>query len=191
MKKIPTASATIGPFFPGRFVDEGANDLALLDGRAAPGTPITLSGTVVQADGMPMENLIVELWQADAAGQYDDSADAGFCGWGRTATDAQGRYRFRTIRPGAVESPDGARRAPHLNLALLSSGAMFTLHTVMYFEDAPGNSEDALLAAVPAARRALLVARRDAGTAAEGDAPVAYRFDIRLRGADETPFFDV
>jgi len=189
MTRIPTSSATIGPFFPGRYVDAGANDLTLRGGRAARGTPITLSGTVAQADGVPLENLIVELWQADADGIYDDPADprAGeadpdFCGWGRAATDAQGLYRFRTIRPGGFALPQGARRAPHLNLVLLFSGIMRELRTTMYFEGDVANDADPVLAAVPSARRALLVARREA--------PDAYRFDIRLRGAGETPFFD-
>lgn len=189
MNRIPTASATIGPFFPGRYVDADANDLTLRDGRAARGTAITLSGSVTQADGTPPENLILELWQADAAGIFDDpadpraaQADPDFCGWGRAATDAQGAYTFRTIRPGGYEAGDGSRRAPHLNLVLLFSGLMRELRTVVYFEDEPGNAADPVLAAVPAARRALLLARLEA--------PGRFRFDIRLRGAGETPFFD-
>lgn len=189
MKRIPTASATIGPFFPGRYVDAGANDLTQCDGRAARGTAITLSGRVSQADGSAPENLILELWQADAAGIFDDPADPraaladpDFCGWGRTATDAGGAYRFRTILPGGYDMPEGGRRAPHLNLVLLFSGLMRELRTVVVFEGEAENAADPVLAAVPQARRALLVARREA--------PDAFRFDIRLRGAGETPFFD-
>lgn len=189
MTRVPTASATIGPFFPGRYVDAGANDLTRCNGRAARGTAITLSGSVSQADGAAPENLILELWQADAAGIFDHpadprvaEADPDFCGWGRAATDAAGAYRFRTILPGGYDLPEGGRRAPHLNLALFFSGLMRELRTVVYFEGEGGNAADPVLAAVPAARRALLIARREA--------PGAYRFDIRLRGAGETPFFD-
>jgi protocatechuate 3,4-dioxygenase, alpha subunit len=159
----PTAEMTLGPFFPREFA-EGANDLA-------PGIAdaIEITGRVTELDGRALDNLVVEIWQADAGGSYDNP---GFLGWGRAATDAQGNFRFRTIRPGA---PRG--RAPHINFLLLYSGLMRHLQTVMYFEQAA----DPVLEAVDPARRRLLVAQK-VGT--------AYRFDIRLRGADETPFFD-
>jgi protocatechuate 3,4-dioxygenase alpha subunit len=180
----PTAEATLGPFFPPRYVDAGANDLTALEGRAAKGEPIEIHGRVVQADGQPLENLVIEIWQADASGIYRHpadprhaEADPDFLGWGRAATDREGRYRFRTIRPGAR-----APRAPHVSVMLMSSGLMRILKTALYFEDAEGNDADPVLAAVPAARRPLLVARREGAG--------RYRFDIRLRGEGETPFFE-
>lgn len=166
MKKlVPTAEMTLGPFFPREFA-QGANDLAA---GAGGGEVIEIAGRVTQMDGKPLDNLVLEIWQADSRGRYDNPA---FQGWGRAATDAQGVYRFRTLKPGA---PQG--RLAHVNFLLLYSGLMRQLQTVMFFE--LGN--DPVLEAVPAALRERLVAQRE-GT--------VYRFDIRLRGEGETPFFD-
>ena len=165
---VPSGEMTLGPFFPREFA-QGANDLTVLDGKRAPGEVIEITGRITQLDGRALDNVVVEMWQADSRGRHD-AAD--FYGWGRAATDAQGVYRFRTIKPGAL-----AGRAPHINFLLLYSGLMRQLQTAMFFE----LGADPVLDAVPAARRALLVAKREAG---------AYRFDIRLRGEGETPFFD-
>lgn len=174
--KIPTGEATIGPFFPPRYVDPGANDLTVFEGRKAKGGTIEISGRVMQEDGTALENLIVEIWQADAGGIFRHpadprhaQADPDFLGWGRVATDGKGSYRFRTIRPGA---PEG--RQPHVNFMVMFSGLMRILKTTMFFED----GKDPVLMAVPASRRNLLIARGK------------YEFDIRLRGENETPFFD-
>ncbi|MCC6212212.1 MAG: protocatechuate 3,4-dioxygenase subunit alpha [Burkholderiales bacterium] len=173
---IPTGEATIGPFFPPRYVDEGANDLTQWQGGTARGEVIEIRGRVVQEDGAPLENLILEIWQADAGGIYRHpadprhaQADPGFFGWGRAATDAQGNYRFRTIRPGA---PHG--RQPHINFMVMFSGLMRILRTTMFFAE----GDDPVLRAVPAGRRNLLIAKGK------------YEFNIRLRGEGETPFFD-
>jgi len=159
----PTAEMTVGPFFPREFA-AGVNDLA---GNAR-GEVIEITGRVVQADGRPLDNLVLEIWQADAEGRFDNPA---FFGWGRAATDSDGVYRFRTIKPGAP-----AGRAPHINFLLLYSGLMRQLQTVMYFDDA----RDPVLDSVPARERMI----------AKKEAPNRYRFDIRLRGEGETPFFD-
>jgi protocatechuate 3,4-dioxygenase alpha subunit len=176
----PSGEATIGPFFPPRYVDAGANDLTHCEGRKATGDVIEIFGTVRQEDGAPLENLIVEIWQADAAGIYRHpsdprhaQADPGFLGWGRAATDAKGGFRFRTIRPGA---PEG--RAPHVNFMFMFSGLMRILKTTMYFEK---SGTDHVFLAVPDARRHLLVAKQQGN---------AFEFNVRLRGEDETPFFD-
>ena len=173
---IPTAEATIGPFFPPRYVDAGANDLTVLDGRLAKGEAIEIRGRVLQVDGTPLENLIVEIWQADARGIYRHpadprhaQADPDFLGWGRAATDAQGGYVFKTIRPGA---PQG--RLAHINFMVMFSGVMRILKTTMFFED----GKDPVLMAVPQPRRNLLIAKNN------------FEFNIRLRGENETPFFD-
>ena len=164
MKLVPTAEMTLGPFFPREFA-QGANDLA---GGAADAIEIT--GRVTELDGRPLDNVVLEIWQADAGGRLDNPD---FLGWGRTATDAKGEYRFRTIRPGALPG-----RAPHINFLILYSGLMRQLQTTLFFEQA----EDPVLEAVEASRRRLLVV--------QGVGANAYRFDIRLRGGDETPFFD-
>lgn len=165
---IPTAEMTLGPFFPREFARD-ANDLTRTVDQAAPGEQIELTGRVTQMDGRALDNLVLEIWQADARGRYDNPK---FLGWGRAATDAQGVYRFRTIKPGA---PQG--RIAHVNFLLLYSGLMRQLQTVMFFDAA----KDPVLEAVPEAVRNRLIATRE-GT--------VYRFDIRLRGDGETPFFD-
>lgn len=181
---IPTAEATIGPFFPPRYVDAGANDLTLFDGRRSKGEAIEIRGRVLQEDGTALENLVLEIWQADAQGIFRHpadprcaQADADFLGWGRAATDANGGYVFRTIRPGAP-----AGRAPHINFMIMFSGLMRILKTTMYFENESGNAADPVLGAVPPLRQKLLISRKEK--------PGLYRFDIRLRGEGETPFFD-
>jgi len=168
MKLAPTGEMTLGPFFPREFA-QAANDLTVAEGKQAPGEVIEVSGRITQLDGRPLDNVVVEIWQADSRGRFD-ALD--FFGWGRAATDAQGVYRFRTIKPGAYDD-----RMAHINFLLLYSGLMRQLQTVMFFE----LGADPVLDAVPAARRQRLVARKDGGN---------YRFDIRLRGAGETPFFD-
>ena len=160
---VPSAEMTLGPFFPREFA-EGANDLA---GRAA--NAIEITGRVVQADSRALDNVVLEIWQADAEGRFDNPK---FPGWGRAATDAEGIYRFRTIKPGAAEG-----RAPHINFLLLYSGLMRQLQTVMFFDDA----RDPVLDAVKTGRERLIAKR---------EGPNRYRFDIRLRGEGETPFFD-
>jgi protocatechuate 3,4-dioxygenase alpha subunit len=155
---------TLGPFFPREFA-EGANQLV-----SSIENSIEIAGRVTELDGRALDNVIVEIWQADAAGRYD-STD--FIGWGRAATDASGEYRFRTIRPGALPG-----RAPHINFLILYSGLMRQLQTAMFFDNAP----DPVLACVDDKRRARLIAKKINNS--------AYRFDIRLRGGEETPFFD-
>ncbi|HEX7249207.1 MAG TPA: protocatechuate 3,4-dioxygenase subunit alpha [Burkholderiales bacterium] len=181
---IPTGEATIGPFFPPRYVDAGANDLTQFDDHKAAGEAIEIVGVVRQEDGAPLDNLVVEIWQADAKGVYRHpadprhrEADPKFFGWGRAATDKDGRYAFRTIRPGA---PRG--RARHINFMVMFSGLMRILKTTMFFPGEEANAADPVCKAVPKARRHLLVAR--------AEAPGRYRFDLKLRGENETPFFD-
>ncbi|HEX6692323.1 MAG TPA: protocatechuate 3,4-dioxygenase subunit alpha [Burkholderiales bacterium] len=169
MKKlIPTGEMTLGPFFPREFA-QGANDLTAVDGKRAKGEAIEISGRVTQVDGKALDNVVLEIWQADADGRYD-SPD--FFGWGRAATDADGVFHFKTIKPGR-----SAGRAAHINVLILYSGLMRQLQTALFFED----SDDPVLSAVEKSQRSLLLAKKTG--------PHAYRFDIRLRGEGETPFF--
>jgi len=177
---VSTAEATVGPFFPPRYVDAGANDLTQFDGRKAKGEVIEIRGRVLQSDGQPLENLIVEIWQADAQGIFRHpadprhaQADPDFFGWGRAATDKDGRYGFCTIKPGA---PPG--RQSHINFMFMFSGLMRILKTTLFFSD----HSDLVLDSVPPARKKLLVAK--------AENPNLYTFDVRLRGENETPFFD-
>jgi protocatechuate 3,4-dioxygenase alpha subunit len=167
MKKlVPTGEMTLGPFFPREFA-QGANDLTVVDGKAAKGEAIEVSGRVTQLDGKALDNVVLEIWQAGADGRYDNPD---FFGWGRAATDADGVFVFRTVKP---KGPQG--RMPHVNFIVLYSGLMRQLQTVMFFED----SDDPVLNSVKHKER--LIAKK---TGAH-----SWRFDIRLRGEGETPFF--
>jgi protocatechuate 3,4-dioxygenase alpha subunit len=171
---VPTAEMTLGPFFPREF-GAGANDLTVANGGKGNGGIIEIRGCVTQGDGAPLDNAILELWQASPEGRFDDPA---FLGWGRAATDADGNYLFRSFRPGAVPG-----RAPHVNLLIVFSGLMRQLQTVVFFQGDDRNSTDPIFSCVqPAALRSLLVATEIKKN--------SYRFDIRLRGEGETPFFE-
>jgi protocatechuate 3,4-dioxygenase alpha subunit len=189
MAARPTPHHTTGPFFPGRFIPEDDRDLT----RHSPSTGrrIELSGMVTDGQGTPAVNLIVELSQADQHGRFQLDRRQAFTGWGRTATDREGHYRFITIMPGPYQaSPKRGRspsspwiRPPHLTLLILGSGIMRPLVTEVFFPDQPLNDGDLQLRLVPARLRARLFARQ-----AEPD---RFTFDIRLRGPNETPFFAI
>jgi len=165
---------TLGPFFPREF-GQGANDLTSLDGKAVAGEVIEITGRIVQGDGRPLDNAILEIWQASSDGRFDDPA---FFGWGRAASDANGVYAFKTIKPGTYDG-----RAPHVNFLILFSGLMRQLQTVMFFEGEKANELDPVLVAVkPEALRGKLIAKKKAAN--------QYVFDIRTRGDGETPFFE-
>ena len=183
---LPTSQQTIGPFFPRGFIGPADHDLTRVSADAAPttqGEAVILRGTVTRAGGVPCVNAILEMWQADAAGRF--GADPAFLGWGRTFTDAEGRYAFRTVIPGGFTDATGTR-APHANVTVMGAGLMRRVLTTVFF---PGfdTAADPVMSAVPAALRPLLIAeatRREKGLR-------CFRFDIRLRGEDETPFFDL
>jgi len=137
----------------------------------------------------------LEIWQADANGVFRhpldprcQDADPGFFGWGRARTDADGRYRFRTVIPGSYRTGDGTPRCPHVNVMVLAIGLTRRLVTTVFFGDAPDNVRDPVLDCVPdrAARRRLFAVR---DSALDSEGLTAYRFDIVLRGENETPFF--
>lgn len=195
-KRYPTPSQTIGPFFAAG-LGPGWPDLT--DG-AEGDQRIAVEGRVLDGDGKPVPDAMLEIWQADAKGRYPGSPAApgtagdarsgppAFRGFGRTLTDARGEYRFTTIKPGRVPGPGGAQQAPHLNMTIFARGLLRHLTTRIYFADEPSNETDPILAAVadPAARRTLLAARQGGPSRT---AP--YRFDVILQGEGETAFFDL
>lgn len=196
---LPTAWATIGPFFPQTFFRDGDNDLTRLtpDGPpTAQGAPMWLTGRVLQEGGGPCVNAVLEAWQADAAGRFRHPrdpdwrlADPGFHFWGRAWTDAEGRFAFRTVIPGGYRDAAGPR-APHINLAIIGSGIMGRLATTVFLPGfAEAHAADPVLAALPAALRPLLVAAEDG---AGPDGAPRFALDLLLRGdpARETPFFE-
>lgn len=147
-----TDSMTIGPMYPVvRPLDEDA-DLTRINGvkTGAKGQVIELSGRVLGANGVPVSNAKLELWQCNAEGRYahpfDQSGrplDSGFQGFGIQETDADGRYRFRTIKPGAYPTPDGRMRAAHLHFDVKGRGSR--LITQMFFPGDPLHAQDFLL----------------------------------------------
>lgn len=193
---LPTSPyCTIGPFFPGEFADDCA-DLTNVAGEHARGQHILLTGTVVEDGNRPIRNAIVEIWQPDANGIFhhpldprSEQADPGFFGWGRARTDAEGRYAFRTVMPGAYATEDGAARCPHINLMLLAIGLTRRLVTTVFFPEEPERVSDPVLDCVadPALRARMFAIREKVSNGA--DALPIYRFDIVTRGEAETPFF--
>jgi protocatechuate 3,4-dioxygenase, alpha subunit len=193
MSKLPRTSAqTVGPFFhPGLLRADAVR--AILASPETLGEPIRIEGRVLDGDGQPVPDALIEIWQANAAGRYshpsdgrDQPLDAGFTGFGRVGTDAAGEYWFTTIKPGAVPFDDQRLQAPHICVAIFARGLLNHLYTRLYFADNPGTASDPLLQHVPAERRATLLAHRS-----ERAGLVVYRFDIVLQGAGETVFFNL
>lgn len=156
-----------------------------------PGTRIKIEGLVLDGTGTPVKDVLLEAWQADAAGIYPHPEDprhadcaTGFRGWGRIITDFDtGLWTFDTIKPGSVMGRNGRPMAPHITLWLVARGLNIGLNTRLYFDD-EDNSTDPILALIEHVdRRKTLVARK----VSDGH----YRFDIRLQGEGETVFMDV
>jgi protocatechuate 3,4-dioxygenase alpha subunit len=158
-----TPSQTVGPFFTIELAHGESNVLVA-------GGAVQVEGRVLDGAGEPVSDALVEVWQADEGGSY-----GGGFGWGRCGTDGDGRYAFTTVKPGPVDG-----QAPHLVLLVFARGLLKPCLTRMYFPDDPSNADDPVLAAID--DRELLIAREDAGR---------LRFDIRLQGEAQTPFFAV
>jgi protocatechuate 3,4-dioxygenase alpha subunit len=189
MSLLTTSSQTVGPY-----VRIGFERFSIVE-IAPPGVEgerITLAGRVTDADGRPVNDGVVEIWQANAHGKYahpedsqDKPVDALFRGFGRSLTDEEGGFRFATVKPGRVPAADGAMQAPHIAVTVFMRGLLRHLVTRMYFPDDPANAEDPVLNLVATDRRGTLIAKRS------GSAKGAYEWNIRLQGAEETVFFDV
>jgi protocatechuate 3,4-dioxygenase alpha subunit len=166
------------------------NDLAP---RGREAKAITITGQVLDGDGRPVPDAVLEFWQADEFGTYaqpdNASSDEGagaFLGWARVPTDAQGSFTLRTIKPGAIANGSGSRpQAPHINVTIFMRGLIRHLYTRMYFDGEPPIQSDAALLTVPENRRATLVARRSEASGKQ------YLWNVVLQGADETVFFDL
>ncbi|MEQ9258643.1 MAG: protocatechuate 3,4-dioxygenase subunit alpha [Roseovarius sp.] len=196
-----TASQTAGPYVhiglaPGAagfdiYTRELGWDIA---GPNAEGERIRVEGRVIDGMDSPVKDVMLEVWQANAAGHYahpegGGEVEEGFRGWGRVITDFDtGLWAFDTVKPGPVPGRGGQLQAPHLNLWVVARGINIGLNTRMYFADeAEANAADPVLNLIEwENRRATLIAGRDAS----GEVPI-YRFDIRLQGESETVFFDI
>ena len=178
-----TPSQTVGPFFHIGLRRLFRDDLVPPD-RAR--EAIVISGRVVDGDGEPVPDAVLELWQADDRGAYAnvDDPGTGFFGWGRVATDPLGNFRLRTLKPGRVVATGGLSHAPHVNVTLFSRGLLGHLFTRIYFAGDPGNAADPVLLAVPESRRHTLIAQRDVGDQSR------YSWNIVMQGPRETVFFD-
>ena len=186
MSLLTTASQTVGPYLKIGFA-------RMLSDAIAPaksvGEPVTVRGRLFDGDLQPVNDAALEIWQANAQGKYASPADtrdtpveAGFRGFGRVLTGADGEFRFTTIKPGRVPGPGGVLQAPHLAIVVFMRGSLRHLFTRIYFPDEPANAEDPILKLVPADRRATLIAKAAAAATLE--------WNIYMQGANETVFFD-
>lgn len=190
-----TPSQTVGPYFAYGLCPEQYNfdhKSLFTPALAAPearGELITIIGRVFDGDGAPIPDAMLEFTQVDSDGRYPQTSheadETGFRGFARvgTGTDAKQRFIVETVKPGRA-SDNGA---PHIDVTVTMRGVLLHAFTRIYFDDeAAANEQDAVLSAVPAERRATLVAKRE-----EHVGRVIYRFDIHMQGDRETAFFDV
>ena len=193
-----TASQTAGPYVhiglaPGAagfhiFDQELGHDIA---GPNAAGDRITIKGRVIDGTGAPVKDVLLETWQANAAGVYAHAEDPrhaqvedGFRGWGRVITNFEtGEFTFDTIKPGSVPGRNGATQAPHISIWIVARGINVGLNTRMYFDDEDNSADPVINLIEQQHRRGTLLAKRQSdGT---------YLFEIYLQGDKETVFFDV
>jgi protocatechuate 3,4-dioxygenase alpha subunit len=179
MTRLPnTPSQTAGPFFSLGLAREGAENLVEPDRAGA----ILLEGLVLDGAGEPMPDAVLEIWQADPDGRFPPESAEGWSGFGRSLTDEEGAFRFVTVKPGPVTSPDGSLQAPHIQVQVFGRGLLRQLSTRIYFPDeVEANQNDPVLSAIPDDRdRRTLVGQATSS---------GLRFDIILQGEHETVFF--
>ncbi len=197
-----TSSQTAGPYVhiglapKATGIDIYANNFSsVLAGPRAKGERIRIEGRVIYGSGTPLRDVLIEIWQANAAGRYRHPADRqkkaldpAFRGWGRACSDfTTGVYAFDTVKPGSVMGRNGRPMAPHVNFWIVARGINLGLATRMYFADEKAaNFRDPVLNLIEwEVRRRTLLARREAR-----GGKVVYHFDIHLQGPEETVFFD-
>lgn len=173
-----TTSQTVGPYLHIGLTRMTIENLAP---AGIAGERVSIEGRVVDGDGKPVNDALVEIWQANDDGKYGEK---GFRGFGRSATDDKGMFRFHTIKPGRVLGPGGKLQAPHIAVNVFMRGLLKQLVTRIYFPGDPANAEDLVLALVPAERRGTLIATKLT------DKSGALEWNVMLQGRDETVFFD-
>jgi protocatechuate 3,4-dioxygenase, alpha subunit len=195
-----TTSQTVGPYFQIGLARFYVDDLT---GPGVSGETIEIVGRVFDGNGQPVPDGVIEIWQADATGKYahpefvqeskniqetDDQAEeqgrgqSVFRGFGRVPTQADGSFRFKTIKPGRVAASDGTLQAPHIAVSVFARGLLRRLVTRIYFPDEASNVEDFALELVEAGRRHTLIAKKLSDGRLE--------WNVVLQGAEETIFFD-
>lgn len=180
-----TTSQTVGPFFSIGLTWLKKDNLV---GPGVSGEPVTIQGRVLDGDKNPVPDALLEFWQADSQGSYGQAGDQQnqrFRGFGRIATDEDGKFGFATIKPGPIPGPDGKSQAPHIAVSVFARGLLRRLVTRIYFPDEAGNSNDFVINLVEPARRGTLVAKNVAGQSG------AFEWNVILQGDDETVFFDI
>ena len=182
-----TPSQTIGPFFHDALIDEDRSELVAPDHPSM----IRIEGTVYDGAGDVVPDAMVEIWQANPAGRYNDPKDdredlplgpETFSGFGRSATVDGGKFYFVTLKPGALPGPRGQAQAPHIWVSVFARGLLKRAVTRLYFpEEEEANQSDPVLSSIedPELRRTLIVV----------DEGGFLRFDIRLQGDNQTLFF--
>ena len=185
---LTTPRQSAGPFYPETLPLDDDNDLTRITGRddQAAGQITDLSGRIVDINGRPLTNMRIEIWQCDANGRYRHPRenarrpiDPNFQGHGHNYTNAEGQYRFRTIRP--VEYPG---RTPHIHVAVFPQGER-PFVTQLYVKNEPRNASDFLFQRIPTERRQLVVA--EFKPVSESPANLRAEFDIILNRRDGTP----
>lgn len=185
MSLFASGQQTVGPYLHIGLEWLTTRDIA---GRGIKGERVAIAGRLIDGNGDGVSDGLIEIWQANAAGKYAHPEDQqqkplekGWRGFGRIPTDANGGFRFSTIKPGRVPGPDGKPQAPHLVVGVFMRGLLKHLATRIYFPDEPANNEDPILKLVPVSRRPTLVARRSGKN---------LEWNIILQGKNETVFFD-
>ncbi len=181
-----TTSQTVGPYFRIGCTWLNRDNLA---GSGVSGERVTIEGRVLDGNGLPVPDALVELWQANTHGRYAHPEDQqakplelGFSGFGRVPTDDNGQFRFTTIKPGPVPGPGGKPQAPHIVVSVFARGLLRRLVTRIYFPEDPANGADYVLNLLEPERRGTLIARK----LREG----ALEWNVVLQGRHETVFFD-
>lgn len=180
-----TPAQTEGPFFPKKDQADKDLDMTQVAGRSEPalGEVIQISGQVLDETGAPVAGALVDVWQANAAGRYDHEADKNpaavdpnFQSWAHLVTDAEGRYRIKTIKPGHYPVREGWSRPPHIHFKVACRGYS-EITTQMYFAGDPLNDVDLIWTKLTADERASVTV----AMAAEGGAAPSGRFDLVVR----------
>jgi protocatechuate 3,4-dioxygenase alpha subunit len=187
---IESGWATIGPFFHSVMPWKEGGRMAKPETK---GERITILGRVLDAEGKPINDAMIELWQANAAGRYDHPEDEGpgeldpsFQGFGRVAADAQGYFTVETIKPGRVRGLGNSLQAPHIEISIFARGVLKRLVTRLYFVGDPANDSDPVLGLIEEGqRRSTIMAVQDP------EKPSRWLFTLHLGGPNETVFFDV
>jgi protocatechuate 3,4-dioxygenase, alpha subunit len=186
---VPTPSQTVGPYFRIELTTE-EHCIRCVAGPHAKGERAWITFRVLDGDGVPVNDAMLEIWQADSNGKYnhpDDpqpkQPDSGWIGFGRLGAGDDGCCVLETIKPGRVSN--GTLQAPHLSVAVFARGMLKQLYTRVYFAGDAANDEDPILQLVPQERRDTLMAQPDPVR------PGHWMFDVRLQGDQETVFFDV